>query len=222
MNLGAGALPFPWLAATWLLLIPLLAGLILRAPWTRLREPGRRHAFLGATVSLMLLWGLRTDLPPHLHLHYLGIATVALMFGWRLAAVAAAAALVGISLNGEAGWSAFAANLLLMGVLPAWVTCAVRRLAERRLAPNLFVYLYVCGAFGAALSMAACLLAGAALLGAGATGAFAQVLGTYLVAAPFLIVTEGVLNGMVITGLVIYRPEWVTTFDRNRYLPPQS
>jgi len=39
--------------------------------------------------------------------------------------------------------------------------------------------------------------------------------------APFLIYLafgEGTLTGMILTLLVVYRPEWVATFDDRRYL----
>ena len=40
----------------------------------------------------------------------------------------------------------------------------------------------------------------------------------YLIMAPLYGFPEAFINGMIITALVVYRQEWVMTFDYSRYV----
>jgi uncharacterized membrane protein len=65
-------------------------------------------------VALILLWHLQAGVKPGLSLHLLGATVFTLCFGWALAFVGLCLVLLGVSLNGAAGWQAFAVNALLM------------------------------------------------------------------------------------------------------------
>ncbi|NIR62013.1 MAG: hypothetical protein GWO02_22280, partial [Gammaproteobacteria bacterium] len=97
----ADSLSIPWLLAAWALYLPVLARAVLRAPWRDLAERGRLHAFLGACVSLMVLWRIEAGISPGLGFHYLGATVLTLMFGWRLALIALAAVLAGVTAAGD-------------------------------------------------------------------------------------------------------------------------
>lgn len=218
MNLPDGLLPGGLPFAAHLLFLPVLAWALWRAPWHLLRESFRQNVFLGSCVVLMLAWSLTAGMTPGLQFHYLGATLMLLMFGWHLAVVALTIALVGVTAFGLSGVETFSLNALLMGVLPASISLLVLRAVERWLPSHFFIYVYLC-AFGAAmLAMAVTALLLMALLhGAGVYDA-ARIGHEYAVYVPLMVFTEGFLNGMVATALVLYRPQWVLTFDDARYL----
>jgi uncharacterized membrane protein len=105
-----------------------------------------------------------------------------------------------------------------MVLVPVATSWAMLRLAQRFLPSHLFVYIFVNGFFGAAAAVMA--LGGAAvvlLFGAGVYGA-EYLLSEYLPYFLLLAFSEAWISGMAITLMVVYRPEWVSTFDDARYL----
>ncbi|HEX5803576.1 MAG TPA: energy-coupling factor ABC transporter permease [Azospira sp.] len=218
MNLPDGLLAGMWTTAAWLLFVPLFLRVVWRAPWRRLADPSRFNAWLGTIVVLVLLWSLNAGIKPGLSLHLVGAAVLALTFGPGLAFVGVCAALLGVTLNGAAGWVSFAANALLMGGVSVAVSRGVLRFSERFLPRQLFVYLFANGFFGAALSILAVGFAASGLLVAAGAYSADYVLGEYLPYVGMLAFSEAWLSGMVLTLLVVYRPQWVATFEDSRYL----
>ncbi|HEX6828870.1 MAG TPA: energy-coupling factor ABC transporter permease, partial [Burkholderiales bacterium] len=112
----------------------------------------------------------------------------------------------------------FSLNALLTGALPVLVSHAVYRLADTRLPNHFFVYVFVNGFFGGALSMVVAGLAGSALLAAAGAYPAAYLYGEYLPFYTLLAWSEALLTGMAVTLMVVYRPDWIGTFDDLRYL----
>lgn len=218
MNLPDGLLAGAWTTAAWLLFIPLFLFTVRQAPWRRLADSGRLNAWLGSIVVLTVLWSLKAGVKPGLSLHLLGAAVLALSFGPGLAFVALCAALLGVTVNGDAGWENYAANALLMAGIGVLVSRITLRFSERFLPRQLFVYIFANGFFGAALAIIAVGLAASAMLAAAGAYKIDYLLSDYLPYVGLLAFAEAWLSGMVITLLVIYRPEWVATFDDVRYL----
>ncbi|MFO7706466.1 MAG: hypothetical protein R6V43_15245 [Halopseudomonas sp.] len=83
---------------------------------------------------------------------------------------------------------------------------------------NLFMYIFISGFFAAGLCGVVTILAGMGLMAwsgqlAMSTAPF-EVIGFLLLAA----FPEAFINGTVVTGLVVFYPDWVETFDSDRYL----
>jgi uncharacterized membrane protein len=141
----------------------------------------------------------------------------------RLAAAALVAALWGLRAELPAGpalhflgaaalYLMFGAPLALAGIaLAAVLACAwaVHRAVERYAPPNLFVYLFAVAFAGAGLSMIAS-LAAHRLLGASVE--------PFVALGLMLGFGEAFLTGALLTLFVVYRREWVATFDDARYL----
>jgi uncharacterized membrane protein len=111
--------------ATWAALVLYLLCLALAvwlAPWGRLLAARLTHVFFGATVLLMFLWQMDTQVQPGLEYHLLGLTAATLIFSWSLAVIAASLALVGVYLNSGMAWDGFALNALVSGVLPITLT----------------------------------------------------------------------------------------------------
>lgn len=218
MNLPDGLLAGDWITAAWLLFLPLFLHAVWRAPWRRLSDSSRLNAWLGAIVFLTVVWSLKAGIKPGLSLHLLGAAVFTLSFGPRLAFIGLCGALLGVTLNGDGGWESYAANALLMAGVGVVASTAVLRCCERFLPHHFFVYIFVNGFFGGALAiMTVGAVASGLLVTAGAYSA-EYVVGEYLPYVGLLAFSEAWMSGMVITLFVIYRPQWVATFDDSRYL----
>lgn len=217
VNLPDQLFAAPWLWGGALMYALVLFVALATAPWSRLNDGRLQSVFFGTCVTLMLLWSLHAGIRPGLHLHFLGVTALTLMFGWQFAVIGASLVTLGVTLNGGAGWSAYPFNVLLMGAVPIGVTWAAYRLARRYLPAHFFVFVFVNAFLAAALGLAAGgAAAGALLIGAGPYDA-GQV-AAQLTALILLLFPEALMNGMAITLMISYRPHWVVTFEDQRYL----
>lgn len=197
---------------------PVLALALYRAPWRILRQRDSSNVLFGAAVILLMAWQLRVVIAPGLNLHLLGTTLLTLMFGWQAALLAHALILCGVTLTSSADFPAFAVNGLLTGVIPIVISYTLWRLNERFLPANFFVYVFLPAFFGSALAILCCGLASYALLMAANGPLSEDVLHQYLLLYVPITYPEAFLTGGIISVLVLYRPQWVASFDDNRYL----
>lgn len=188
------------------------------APWSHLLDGHQLNALLGAAVVLTLLWSMNAGVYPGLNLHLLGAMATTLIFGPQLALVVLALALAGVTLNGSAEWAAYPMNLLMMAIVPVTAGRLFLRAVERWLPRHFFVYIFVNAFLGAAVVvLVQGFVASLSLYAAGAYPAD-KLLSEYL---PFFLLlgfAEAWLSGMALTLMVVYRPEWVASFDDRSYL----
>ncbi|BCB26655.1 hypothetical protein SKTS_15410 [Sulfurimicrobium lacus] len=219
MNLPDHLLPAAWYWFAYALYAVVLGGALYAAPWRRLRDNEQLHLWLGTCVSLMLMWSyLKTGIKPGLNFHVLGATLFTLMFGPYLAIVGLSVVLLGVTYFGYSGWESFPANALLMGALPVAVSYAIYRLADGKLPNHFFVYIFINAFLGGALAMT--------VVGLAVTGMFAlsgaystdYLISNYLPYYLLMAWSEAVLTGMLATLMVVYKPEWVSTFDDARYI----
>jgi uncharacterized membrane protein len=218
VNFPADLFPPPWPAVAWLPLLVALGWSVLRVPWRKLAEGRRFHVLAGTVVALMLLWSLQAGVKPGLSYHLLGATVAALMFGPHLGAIALSLVLAAATLNGDAGWSAFALNALSMVLWPVWLAFGVFWIVDRYLPNHLFVYLIVDAFLGAALSVAGAGAGASMLLGLAGVYPADYLVGEYLPPYLLLAFSEAWLSGTAITLMVVYHPDWVSTFDDRRYI----
>lgn len=219
MNLSYGLFPGPvYWAADGLFGLAILAA-VRGAPWGRLKRSSEElHVFLGGCVALLLIWHLRAGIHPGQSFHLLGGTLFALMFGWELALIGVSLVLVGTTLNGLGDWYSLPLNALLTGVLPVACGYGVYRLAVRFLPHHFFVYVIVNGFLCAALSMVLTVGASSLLMLCCGTHPEVGPMHDYLLLVPMMSFAEGFFTGMLITALVLFRPEWIATFDDRRYI----
>jgi len=218
VNLFDNALPAVWLWGGNLVTALLLFVTLRSRPWAWLDSNSRQHAYAGATVVCMLLWSISAKLGGGPSFHLLGTTVLTLMFGPRLAYVAACIALMGVSLAGGAGWIAYGVNALLMGAVPIAVSYGIYRWADRRLPNHFFVYVLVCAFVNGALAMMACRLAALTLCWYADIPETGTATSDYLLASVLLAWGEALTTGMMMTVFVVYRPGWVMLFDDARYI----
>jgi len=217
MNLVSEHIPLWWDAVLWLALLVLGVAMIRRAAWPMLADRDNQRVFLVTSGVVLGLWLIRTGVKPGLDFHLLGASALTLMFRPWFAILALALVTGAFTLHsGE--YAAYPANLMLMGVLPVAVSWGIYRLVDSRLPNHLFIYIFLNGFFGAALAIG--MVGVASTLFAAATGAYtlAYLAEEYLPFYFLMAWAEAFATGMLITLLVVYRPEWVATFDDRRYL----
>ncbi|HXH04464.1 MAG TPA: energy-coupling factor ABC transporter permease [Candidatus Competibacteraceae bacterium] len=218
MHLPDTLLSTPWLVASWLLWLGLLALAALRAPWRRLRDAHQQHVFLGAVVALLVLWSFQAGVRPGLGFHFLGTTVFSLMFGWPLALIGTALTATALAAAGQGAWAMLAADGLLLAALPVTLAHHIQRQVQRRLPRHVFIYIFLCGFLGAIVSAGLTVLALVAALTLGGAYPFARIAEEYLPFLPLYLFPEGLLNGMLTTVFVGLRPQWLCTFDEVRYL----
>lgn len=222
MSLTEGLISGGWLWGASLAVVLVLALALKTAPWDVLaRERRLQHLLFGATVILMLLWTMRAGISPGLGIHFLGMTTLTLMFGWDLAVLSGTLALLGMTVIGRESWDTLSVNVLCSVVLPALASMAVLRLVEAKLPCNFFIYLFLCAFFGAGVATAVGGMAMASLLWVDEVYSWARIYREYVRFLPLITFPEGLLNGIIMTGMMVFHPDWIRTFDARRYIDEQ-
>ncbi|MBU2978962.1 energy-coupling factor ABC transporter permease [Alteromonas sp. C1M14] len=187
--------------------------------WSSLLANTRRqHIIFGFTALMFFLWIFRVGIFTGLDVHFLWLPALALTVGFRWAIIAASVALLGTTLVHQDGWAMFGVNGLLGLIVPIAVCYALFMLAFHKIPRNLFVYIFVCAFFPGALIIALkmTLLSGYFVLDGHYS--WGIVRDNYLILIPLLLFPEGLLNGMTMTLLTIYKPEWIYTFHDKFYI----
>lgn len=218
MNLTDELLGEAWYWAAWVAWLPLLARSVLKAPWGRLREAEQSHLWLGMVVVLTLLWSLKAGVKPGLALHLLGANLFTLAFGPHLAFIGLCLVMLGITLNGAAGMFAYALNALLLAGFGVFLSHSLFSFLSCRLPRHFFVYIFVNGFLSSALVVLGVGLISTLLLGLAGAYPWDYLSEEHFPYYLLLGFSEAWLSGMVITLFVIYRPQWVASFEDSRYL----
>lgn len=216
MNLPADLLAPGWLIVGWAA-FAILAGRDARlAPWSSLAIDNRLNVWLGAIVSLLLLWTMQAVTKPGLNLHLLGATVLVLAFGRALATLALAIVLAASTFNGGGDWSAFGINAVVFAALPAAIAQAIAAVVPRVLPAHVFVFIFVSGFFGAGVTLFLTGVAGLGVLALSGAYPAALLVDEYLPSFLLLGFAEAWLSGMVVTLLVVYRPDWIAAFPPGR------
>nr|WP_218573215.1 energy-coupling factor ABC transporter permease [Pseudomonas sp. L-22-4S-12] len=217
-----------WLG--WVVYLPLLLWALWRAPWVELFSDQRRqHLLFGTVLALFLLWLVRRDFASGLSYHFIGMTVVTLLLDWPLAVLCGLAAQLGLLAMGRQDLAALGLNGILLVLIPVLVTELCALLVERRQPRNLFVYIFCCGFFPAALAVLFSLLAGLGVLWLDGLYVMPPWLDDFAGYLWLIMFPEAFINGTLVSGLVVFYPDWLETFNRTRYLsapwkdePPSS
>ncbi|MBY4676242.1 energy-coupling factor ABC transporter permease [Marinobacterium arenosum] len=222
MSISEGLLTGPWLWLIHLLYLLALGAAVWRAPWRVLADNRRlQHLLFGATVLLMMMWWMRAGISPGLSIHFVGMTAMTLMFGWDLAILAASLALLGMTLTGKESWDGFTVNGLCSVVLPALVSYGIYRWVEWKLPKNFFIYLFLCAFIGGGIAGASAGLSSSLLLWLADVYSWAKIEHEYIRYLPLIMFPEGLMNGILMTGMMVFYPDWVRTFNAKAYIDDQ-
>ena len=211
-------LPAWLLLPGWLVFLAMAGWNIAGAPWRLLVDNGLGGVYTGACLLLTGLWLLQAGAHAGLEFHLLGLTSMVLLFGWRLALVGGFIALGILTVVGAYDWAATGVNGLIGIVLPVLLANRLHGLIYHWLPKHFFVYLMVSAHFSSMLVIAAVIVTGGALLLALGAQPWSRVGNDYLLFLPMIMLPEGFLNGAILTMLTILRPEWVRSFDDRDYI----
>ena len=177
-----------------------------------------QHVFFGAMVALLLMWKIKAGISPGLGFHHLGATMFTLMFGWPLALLGLSSIMLISALLQHSEVLSLGINGLLSVAIPVFVSYGILRLSQKRLPANYFIYIYVVAFFGAGIAVAASRLTAIALLSLVQAYPDSQLVTESLVYVPLFMFPEAFITGLLTSAFVIYRPDWVMTFDDERYI----
>jgi uncharacterized membrane protein len=188
------------------------------AYWRRLLDREHFHVFLGSCVVLILLWHIRVQIDPAWSFHLLGITAVTLMFGWSFAVLAGYISEFAVVMNSTQNWEGFALNAFLLTLAPATLTQVILVLVRSLLPKNFFIFVLINAFLTAGLvAMISGFMASGLMLYSGARDwEYLQV--NFLPFFPLMFLPEAVINGWIVTMLVLYKPRWVFSFNDELYL----
>lgn len=205
-------------AAHGLALLVLLAALW-QSPWRALFSvAARQHVFFAGVFSLVVLWAMAFHPAPGITLHYLGMTTATLLFGWALASLAGALALLVLVLLRQAALDVLPLSWLLTAVVPALTVTGLLWLLERSRIRNLFVFLLGVGFAGAMVTTLVLALTGLAVLALAGQPALVAAAIEHAPLLLLLLFSEGFLNGAATSTITVYFPQMVRGFNEERFL----
>lgn len=184
--------------------------------WCDLQQKKVPWHVAGASICVLaLVWQTDATVLDALSIHFLALTTLVLVFGLRLSAllfvlVMALQWLMTTQALEQLLWT------LVCGWLVLGLNYTVYLLCFHYLQRQLFVYLFVGAFLNSALGLVVFMLLQAWLQADQYSSH--QLYEGYLIFIPLAALPEALLNGMAMTLLVIYKPEWVYTFYQRIYL----
>ena len=216
--MGLFTSPIPVLIA-YIALLLALGALIksgINARWKLLQAPTVLSAWCASIILLTMVWRFRINLSSDLSLHLLGLSLLPLMFGRALATLGLSLTVIAYTALFNGLWSNLGLNLLLLAIMPAWLSDLILRATQQFLPHHLFVYLFGNGFFGsmAVLSLSGLCSMAAHMLWTSPSGPTSDAIAYMLLLAW----GETFVVGFLVTIFAVYRPNWLLTFDDRIYL----
>jgi uncharacterized membrane protein len=191
-----------------------------------LLQPRLRNLFLSCILLLALAWNLRAHLPTSnidnfidLSFHFFGASLLVALFGfWSAITLLFIVALVGVfGLSGDLVEAT--RHYVVVSVIPAIIAYGVIKAVHRYLPKHLFILILGNGYLAAFISTFITGLLIYALQQMFDITSFgtSDPLGWFL-GLLILSFMEGSLSGMLLAILLVYRPEWVSTYREDQYM----
>lgn len=211
-----------WQLITWLGSILILLGFFPKEFIPRLLHiTGYQHLVFASAVFLTLLWSVRAGIVPGLELFFLGVTTLVLCHGWRIAIWICCLPLLMLILFGTVALADGGAFALTTFVLPGLFSYAIFSWSYHYLSRHLFVYIFVAGFINAALTIVLKILLTSGWFYLQQAHSWHTIYQNYTQLVLLIWFGEALLNGMAITLMAVYRPSWLRTFFDNEYLSPE-
>jgi len=224
VNLYAENLSLASLVTCWLLMLLtlLLASLYASkyGDWARLASCSLTHVWHSTVALVVATWSLKATLDGGFTFHLLAMTGITLALGVPLALLSAALAIIVFITIHSGSFANVAAIWVTLALVPIVTTRLVLWASQRWLPANFFVYIFVVAFGGAALSRFMALLASLSLWSFNNERSLERLLSDYLPYGIHLAFSEALLTGMIVTIAVVYKPQWISTFDDKRYLKP--
>ncbi len=219
MNLYADTLELATLVSGWLILLVALIWALKTAPWHKVEaDKGAQHVLLAVTVIVFLVWQFAASIDEGLSFHFLLMTLMTMMFGMQFAILGMLLALIGVTFSSSLGWQSIGINAVIMGLVPILITWSMYRVGARFLEANFFVYVFYNGFLSAAIGVVVSLGLGAVILLANEVYTLETLKQSFIPYIPLMATPEGFVNGMLLTALILLRPDWLSTYHDDIYL----
>ncbi len=177
-----------------------------------------QHLTYAVMLCLFLLWSAQAGIKPGLNIHFLALTTLTLMYGWKVAFLLTIPVSLILALVGNLNWSALADYLALSCLLPIIISHIVFTASYRWLPRNIFVFIFVAGFINGALTGSLHLLAISFYHLGIQNHTWNDIQNNYLIFLPLLAFPEALLNGMAVTLLSVFQPQWLRAFSDKDYI----
>lgn len=188
------------------------------APWRKLLDSNNSSLLFGSLAIILLLWSMRVEMMAGVAFHLIAITVLTLMVGWCFALLGGSLVLAGVIIAGFGDWGGYFPTALVAVMLPASLTWIMLLLARAWLPRNFFVYVLLNGFMAAGLIAMVAAYAASLLLLYAAQVAPEVLAYSYYPWIPLMFFPEAMLNGWIITIMVLFKPVWVFTFSDEDYL----
>lgn len=189
------------------------------ALWPKFRDDRTfQHLTYFVMLGLFLLWSAQASVKEGLTIHFLALTTLTMMYGWRSAFIITIPITAALALFGKISLAALPEYLLLSSLLPILISYSVFALSYHYLPRNIFVFIFVAGFFNAGVTGSLHLLLNSLYVWEMGTYDWKTIMDNYLIFIPLLAFPEGLLNGMALAILAVFRPEWLRVFSDRDYL----
>ena len=219
LHIPAALIPSPVLWSSNILFAGVLIYAAIKVEFRQLLDNRpNQHVYFGAMVGLLMLWGIKAGVSPGLGFHHLGATLFTLMFGWPLALFGLTIIMLATVLMQSNELVTLGINGCLSIVLPVLTSFGVLWISQRYLPDNFYIYIFVVAFFGAGLAVAVSRFASLIVLGLVGAYPESRLVHESLMLTPLFMFPEMFVSGMLISIFVVYKPDWVLTFEDERYI----
>ena len=181
-------------------------------------EPNTLKRAFWASLFINGLWLLNASVKQGMDAHFLGGAVLLMMFGWRLASVLIMLPVIFFCTLVTKQPGNIGVYGLLAMLFPLFISFVFYSLSYKHLPKHLFIYIFFGGFFNAGLMLIAHVLFWGSWLWFATDYDFDTIMSNFFILIPLLGFPEALLNGMALTLLVVYRPEWLYDYSDKHYL----
>lgn len=177
-----------------------------------------QHITFATILMFSVLWSTEAGVKENLSIHFLGLTALTLMYGWRSAFALSIAIVLLMTLFGSLAWTALPQFLVFSALLPIAISYAIFLLSYHYLPRNIFVFIFVAGFLNGALTGTLHLLINSGYYLLATDLDWPTIFDNYLLFTPLLAFPEGLLNGMAIAMLTVFKPELLRVFSDRDYI----
>ncbi|HHF2870522.1 TPA: energy-coupling factor ABC transporter permease [Vibrio diabolicus] len=187
--------------------------------WPKLeKEKAFQHLVFATLFFFSILWATQAGVKEGLQIHFLALTTLTMMYGWRMAFLISIPAMLVNHLLHDVSLLQLPTSLILSALLPIFISYLVFLLSYHYLPRNIFVFIFVAGFFNGAITGSLHLLINSFYHLSVGHYDWETIQHNYFIFVPLLAFPEGLLNGMSLAVLTVFKPEWLRVFSDRDYI----
>ncbi|HHF3058645.1 energy-coupling factor ABC transporter permease [Vibrio diabolicus] len=187
--------------------------------WPKLeKEKAFQHLVFATLFFFSILWATQAGVKEGLQIHFLALTTLTMMYGWRMAFLISIPAMLVNHLLHNVSLLQLPTSLVLSALLPIFISYLVFLLSYHYLPRNIFVFIFVAGFFNGAITGSLHLLINSFYHLSVGHYDWETIQHNYFIFVPLLAFPEGLLNGMSLAVLTVFKPEWLRVFSDRDYI----